>query len=217
MDLLKVDLLTVGTWLLAIAAIATLYFQHNEFITTLKADHKQRRFEAALQLWNDWAIEFDKKHRRSLLTFLKWVEIEIDTDVKQEWVSIFVQGGKVSRNSIKNAKTSNTMKELLCLSDVDDNLLVSDIEEMRTNLVSFLNVMEKVAVAYQYHIADQGILNATFKDIIVKFTTDLHVFIKEYRRCICAEAWTVLTDLVFHGEWAPKTKIKDSSKSADQT
>jgi len=191
-----------------------------EFITALEANHKQARREAALRLWDEWVSgTLDSEKRSILLAFLKWLEIERDPEVKKQWISFFAQGGRVPREQFKKASISKTMQELF-LADVAEgnneaSLSIQDLERIRTTLVTFLNIMEKVAAAYQYHAVDQEIISAAFKGNIVQTTTELNDLINEFRKSSHSTTWKILTDLVFEGKWAERKIFKETKTAAD--
>lgn len=188
---------------------------HTEFVKTLTANHLQARREVALNLWDKWESIHENKNRTRLLNFLKWIEIETDIEIKNQWIDFFVRGSRVSRETFRNTKMPEKMKEMF-LAKNGDKITIEEIEAIRTALFNELNIMEKVAVAYQHEVADRNILNYAFKVTIVIQTTEFELLIDRVRDVTNnSQAWMPLTDLVFDGDWKKVKKQVKSYDSAD--
>lgn len=213
------DIVSIGTAILALVAITSVVIQHNrfkqsqeEFIRTLKADHTQRRREVALSLWDLWIERCDDQNGIKLFTFLKWIEVETDVEAKKLWLEFVTLGGKTPHSVHEQTQPTKNMKEIFGV----DVVTIYDLESMKLILTKKLDIMEKIATAYQHHIADQEIINNAFKQVIIVETMELKTLIDLLRKNNNNDdAWKTLTDLVFHGEWKDVKKKIESGPSAD--
>ena len=208
--------------ILAFAAIAALYTQfaafkssQDQFVKGLLLDHKQKLNENALALWDSWEDAFINTTRSDTAALRKWLkgypeEGEDVSDAKRQeykdWLEYFLVGSGMTTDKFQRISETlpDHIAEIFLPDDDDKKITLGDADRIRKSVVRALNVMEKVAVAYKYEIANREILCYAFEGSIALYVDELKIFIEAYAdQRGNGNAWQPLRDLVTasDGDW----------------
>jgi hypothetical protein len=220
-------MLVVVTLFATIVAIVHIYFLHKIANNISVASHEQRRNEVALGLWWHWSKVFNSEIRDTVNAFEKWLETEKNEDSKKRWLSYIADGEKVDRDVFflveKKIEIPQSIHKLTkkcqkpeecnkCPENKKCEISLQDLENVRSSLITCLDLMEKIAVAYHYCIGSKEIIEQCFRSSVKIKTKQLNDFILQVR-IKAPTAWIKLTDLVFYGDWKDQ-EVKIPSKQS---
>ncbi len=132
----------------------------------LKADHERSRREKAVELIQTWAIQLNKKASlaRKLVENLNQEQVRAIYD--QEQINL----DKKHLEMTKGCLTENFYLNRHGVSlggDESFTLQASDSSEIRWLIVSYLNLLESILVAWHNGIADEEIIENQFQYLVV--------------------------------------------------
>lgn len=212
-------------------AVRDSHAARDEFKKRLEIDYQQRQLEIALELWDSWneTLYASPQIVDDTRRFQKWAGSipkrgQSDASNKtvseyNDWLTLFVLGSKAPSEDMRRALQSPPTHVLRAFSEeASSNEAPStqntqrfserEIVRIRNNIVVMLNLLEKIAVAYQKEIADRKVLDYAFRQAVVRNTIALKPFLDRYRSPDGEEAtqsWQALYDLVLNenAPWRP--------------
>jgi hypothetical protein len=183
------------------------------FVDRLEADHRERQLEISLGFWDSWENALSQPNvRDDVKKLAKWTAplsntgsnmSKNDRDEYDKWLSLFAKGSSTPSSDFEPmlAKIPSSISSCFLSGSTTQPLTISDVDRIRGSTIRLINVMEKIAVAYKFNIAERKTLDEGFKSSISRRTKELLPFIVKFRDCESPGAWLPLTELVTVGDW----------------
>lgn len=145
----------------------------------LVADHERSRREMAVKLVQTWAIQLNRKATLARRLVENLNEEQVRAIINQEQVKLdtkyleFVKGCLPDNSSFNNPGFS---------FEKDDSLLIreKDASEIRWLIVSYLNLLESILLAWHNGIADKAMIENQFQYLVVPEKG--HLILEKFRQ-----------------------------------
>ena len=158
----------IATWIIAVAGAittSTIIIYYKQY----KSDHERSRREKAVELLLEWTKNLNEKSSLAR----KFAET---LDQKQS-ISLFKQ------EAFETEKTNKRILEGYFGKEIKENgnisLSVEEVSKIRWDVISYLNLLEAVLMAWRHNIADKEMILEEFKYLVKP--SEGHDVLKEFR------------------------------------
>jgi hypothetical protein len=164
----------------------------------LKANHDWNRRHCALQLGADWN-ENTAKHRRAIEDIFPGL---IDKDTKAEYTT------EITKELARKIYTSKPEK----IEGSTDSAGIPNYWKARFHLIELGNHMECISIAYINKVADQKMIEHSFKAPMIRWHKIMINFISEVQEHRGYSPWEPWDTVV--QQWEDKSKSKKRKSTA---
>jgi hypothetical protein len=226
--------------------LAAIREGQDEFNKRLIADHKLHQQEVALSLWDQWNenlyryqyVTDDVRRMRKWLSSIPSPHSDVPAaqlESYREWLTLFVRCTRLPtqdaerilatqpdhiRSAFRSALSDQQGDPARADPNLNKPLTLQDVQRIRSSVVSLLNLLEKVSVAYDCEAADRPMLDRAFKEAVATNVWELRPFMDHYRSKDgedAPQAWDPLYDVIIadKGAWHPSgTAVRQTPQAA---